>query len=391
MGVVSRRQALAGCVAAALGLLWYAGFAGVVLSPMFVEVWKRAHSRREAFANALAYYAAATLPMALAQSAYADVLPLEVVMVSFASASLLAGVWALGWTGVASWWRRAVGLVLVLLVTAVPGIGFLGVASPLTAAGAWFPGTGFLGLGLLVLLASASWRRRNAASVAAVGGALIATVAHATSSASSSGRFAGLATDVATTDQATDFLAQFRAFQAAQEALRAQETAAEVLVLGEGLGGVWTDAMAEAWSETARPLVADRKAVVVGSSRPEYGRGYQNGAVILDAGGARFVPQRAPLPYVMWRPWAEVGSYDVRPWDSGVVDVGEGRAGLLICWEQVLVFPVLWSVLSGAESLVGLSNLHHVGNAAALERWQRAALASWGALFSLPIAYAVNR
>ena len=100
---------------------------------------------------------------------------------------------------------------IVLLITAAPGIGFFGIASPLTAAGAWFPGTGFVGLALLVLFASARWRSWHVASSAAVCGALIATGAHATSSASSSARFAGLATDIATTDQATDFLAQFRA------------------------------------------------------------------------------------------------------------------------------------------------------------------------------------
>jgi apolipoprotein N-acyltransferase len=62
---------------------------------------------------------------------------------------------------------------------------------------------------------------------------------------------------------------------------------------------------------------------------------------------------------------------------------------VLICYEQMLAFPILTSVLQRPTVLVGISNTYWLKRTP-VPRYQAAALRAWGLLFRLPVLLALN-
>ncbi len=98
--------------------------------------------------------------------------------------------------------------------------------------------------------------------------------------------------------------------------------------------------------------------------------------------------QRVPVPVGMWRPFNR-SSVPVRLGRPGVLVIGHQRAAVLICYEQMLVFPVLASMLQHPTVNVGISNTFWVDHTT-IPRYQANALRAWAKLFRLPYFLAVN-
>jgi len=139
----------AGPVLAALGgAVWLMGGAslwgplGSILLPVATTV---SPSRKVAFASALIYYLTGSVSIAGAISGYYGTGSLGWGFLAWVGASVvLALPWTLG--------RSAAGRLFALVATAIPPLGVIGWLSPLNAAGVMFPGTGFLGLSLTVIV-----------------------------------------------------------------------------------------------------------------------------------------------------------------------------------------------------------------------------------------------
>jgi hypothetical protein len=121
-------------------------------------------------------------------------------------------------------------------------------------------------------------------------------------------------------------------------------------------------------------------------SRPVPDR-IENAALILGIESATFY-QRVPVPIGMWRPFSKDG-VPLRLWAPGVLTIDHQRTALLICYEQMLVFPVLASILRHPSVIVGLSNTFWF-DGTIVPRYQAAALRAWAKLFHLPLFSAVN-
>ena len=113
----------------------------------------------------------------------------------------------------------------------------------------------------------------------------------------------------------------------------------------------------------------------------------ENAALILGIESATFY-QRVPVPIGMWRPFSKDG-VPLRLWAPGVLTIDHQRTALLICYEQMLVFPVLASILRHPSVIVGLSNTFWF-DGTIVPRYQAAALRAWAKLFHLPLFSAVN-
>ena len=90
----------------------------------------------------------------------------------------------------------------------------------------------------------------------------------------------------------------------------------------------------------------------------------------------------------MWRPFSKDG-VPLRLWAPGVLAIDHQRTALLICYEQMLVFPVLASMLRHPSVIVGLSNTFWF-DSTTVQRYQATALRAWAKLFHLPLFSAVN-
>jgi apolipoprotein N-acyltransferase len=109
--------------------------------------------------------------------------------------------------------------------------------------------------------------------------------------------------------------------------------------------------------------------------------------ILVGAESARF-NQRVPVPVGMWRPFSKV-SVPLRLNAPGVLAIDHQLAAVLICYEQMLTFPVLTSMLQHPTVIVGISNTFWVDHTT-IPRYQVNALRAWAKLFQLPYFLAVN-
>jgi apolipoprotein N-acyltransferase len=73
----------------------------------------------------------------------------------------------------------------------------------------------------------------------------------------------------------------------------------------------------------------------------------------------------------------------------GTVDVGDQRAAILICYEQLLTWPMLRSAIEKPAVLIAISNEAWTA-ATIVPRVQHTCVRAWARLFGLPVIPAIN-
>lgn len=363
---------------------WSGSMALLGLAPLFALLWGAASSRVAAGLAAAGYYLGSSWGLVLGAATYFE-------------GPLLQGAlfWLLGAAGSVAvmtlvWGRPGRGLrfLIGLLLTIVPPVGLVGWSNPLTAAGLWFPGLGWLGLGLmaLVLGMAAEFGGRALARAGVIGAAGLAVVIAAAGVAQPKppAGWAGLDLAMDQRGGPMDFMAAYARLMTVAGTLDALP--ATTVVLPETVAGWWTPTAEAAWQKLAR---ASGKRLIIGAER-EQGRGLDNLMIVLGRDGIEAVyRQRLPVPVSMWRPWSQ-RSFNAYGLANPVVVVDGRRVGFLLCYEQYLVWPILLSVAAGASLLVGSGNAWWaVGtNLASL---QVGITQAWGRLFGVSVVTAVNR
>lgn len=115
---------------------------------------------------------------------------------------------------------------------------------------------------------------------------------------------------------------------------------------------------------------------------------YENALVIRGSqSGAIF--QRIPVPLGMWHPFGKLG-VPLQPFAPGVTQIRDQRAAVLICYEQLLTWPVLVSMLQRPTIILAVANDYWV-EGTPIPRWQTIGVHTWARLFAVPILSAVNR
>lgn len=114
---------------------------------------------------------------------------------------------------------------------------------------------------------------------------------------------------------------------------------------------------------------------------------YDNALVVRGAETGAF-QQRVPVPIGMWNPWNAMTAR-LHLNGSGVIDLHGQRAAILICYEQLITWPVLVSMAQRPTVLVAVANDYWVTDTP-IPSFQLAAVRSWARLFRLPYFSAVN-
>jgi apolipoprotein N-acyltransferase len=113
----------------------------------------------------------------------------------------------------------------------------------------------------------------------------------------------------------------------------------------------------------------------------------ENTLLVLGANSGTLY-QRVPVPIGMWRPFSNV-SVPLRLNGPGVIEIDHQRAAVLICYEEMLTFPILASMLQHPTAIIGISNSFWFDETT-IPAYQSAALRGWARLFRLPLFMAVN-
>jgi apolipoprotein N-acyltransferase len=167
----------------------------------------------------------------------------------------------------------------------------------------------------------------------------------------------------------------------------AQSSGARVLVFPEGTVRRWTDATDAFWV----PAVSNPgKTLLIGAGRAIPGTlEYNNSVVIIGEHARRTFHQRIPVPGGMWSPFRPRGGVALNLGGPGTVDVGGQRAAILICYEQLLTWPMLRSAAEKPTVLIAISNEAWTA-ATTVPRIQHVCVRAWARLFGLPVISAIN-
>ncbi|WP_065376474.1 conjugal transfer protein TraB [Ensifer adhaerens] len=289
------------------------------------------------------------------------------------------------WSKRQAW--RPLGFLVAMLLMVIPPFGITGWAHPLTASGVLFPGWGWWGLAAMTAGLMGLATRMGPAVAVALAGFWLWSAAIWTDPkvplpwrgvelemGSSLGRDASLG-------RQRDLIATVHS---------AASQGASLIVLPESALGFWTPTLSTLWRES---LQGSAVTVIAGAAALDPA-GYDNVLLMIDGGGSDILYRaRMPVPVSMWRPWGpwfgEQGGARAHFFSNPVVEVGGRRVAPLICYEQLLVWPVLQSMLAGADIIVAVGNGWWTAGSSIVEI-QRANMIAWASLFGTPLVISFN-
>jgi hypothetical protein len=339
------------------------------------------------------YYATASWSLIPGAHAFFGVqgTPLIGLFLCLAAAGLLALPWGLLFTRGRG--RAAFCVPLCLLLTAMPPLGIIGWASPLLSAGVLFPASKWFGLAFIIVFLSL-FRLKPAQSVVSL--TLCAFVLHFqfTQPRLPAG-WEAVNTNYGGAGQGDpDFATEYNTHQSMQATII--ESHAAVLLFPEHLVTHWNESTDAFWGQTLAAIAAEHRTVLIGAGinppvttrNPLAQNRYWNVLLARGEENTALYQERIPVPIAMWRPLSDDG-VPLKLFARGTIRIHNQNAAVLICYEQVLVWPFLSSALEHPTILLTTSNDYWAKNTL-IPAIQQASATSWARLFDLPILSATN-
>ncbi len=377
-------------LAAASAATGYIAWSGHVLTLpaaiLFPALWSIARSRRTASVVSVAYFLAASrgLPQGVAAFYRADIWPGLILWLVASSGFVFVHVvlWSCQ-PGL----RKALCYLIAMILMAVPPFGIVGWAHPITAAGVLFPGWGWAGLAAMAAgLAIMTTRYRPAAVMSLVGFWLWSA---AFWTAPDIGRgWQGVDLQLGNSLGRDNSLARHSDLVATLRLQRRPDTAH--MLLPESALGFWTPSVERLWRQqlTGTDVNVIAGAAVVG---PE---GYDNVLARVSATeGEILYRERMPVPGSMWQPWLPLvgrsGGARADFFANPITSVGGQRLAPLICYEQLIIWPILQSMLHDPDLIIAIGNGWWTKGTSIIAI-ERASTQAWARLFGKPFVMSFN-
>ncbi|CDZ43344.1 Conjugal transfer protein TraB, partial CDS, partial [Neorhizobium galegae bv. officinalis] len=260
---------------------------------------------------------------------------------------------------------------------------------PLTAAGVLFPGWGWWGVGATGILLVVMTGRRWQIAVAVLGGLYVCSTTNSTPPKLAPGWIAVDLKHGAALGR-DGSLQYHRGLIARVRKAAGSGKDVRVAVLPESALGFWTPTVARAWQEG---LSGSHLHVIAGAAVVD-ATGYDNVMVAISADWTKvFYRERMPVPGSMWQPWLQWtgrgGGARADFFGNPMVEVDGVRIAPLICYEQLILWPVLQSMLHAPQVTVAVGNGWWTENTS-IVAIQKASVSAWARLFGLPVVMAFN-
>ncbi|MEP3436558.1 MAG: conjugal transfer protein TraB [Hoeflea sp.] len=363
-------------------IAWSGEVLALPAAVLFPTLWAFSPNRLVAGLVALAYFLAASRGLPVGVSTFYASGKWLGFALWLAASFLFVLVHSLLWTS-KSGWHRPFRYALAWILMSVPSFGITGWANPITAAGVLFPGLGWFGLIAMAHTLSAMTTRAWPI-VALVIGTVFAWSSLDWSEPRPPEGWIGIDThfNYASPGQHAGYAQHLATLALVQDAANAGE---KNIVLAESSFGIWTPTTEHLWVRALQDL----DVTVNGGAILISAEGYDNVMIEVSGTGSQILyRERMPVPVSMWQPWASGGA------KAQVFGKPTGKfAGTLIapliCYEQLLVWPILQSMLYEPSVIVATGNGWWTGdtNIVAI---QKAAAQAWAALFGVPLVIAFN-
>lgn len=284
-------------------------------------------------------------------------------------------------------------IMLLLLALTLPPVGIVGWANPLTVAGVIFPGTGFIGL---ILVLSVIWlmtwlhsKNKAFTFIWTIFIILLPLIIDPNVRANieikgSTTNFTGNPAHLG-----EKFQRDYQKFIKTYNQYCGSEF--KTLILPESTAGIWFDSTKHLWSRWQRSLKPDQS-LVLSALLPENKKSLKTYNALVEMKQDKFnvlYKARQSVPVAMWRPWAKD---DVKNnwFDSPLFEISGKKATALICYEAYLTWPVLQSFLSGDPEIILFVSNHWWSKDTSLLSIQKTCANAWANLFNAQIVTAVN-
>lgn len=304
--------------------------------------------------------------------------------------------------GVLCWQRQRTarilcGIPLLCLVLALPPVMLVGWAHPLLAAGLWLPQLhpGWLALpgmlALMIIVSATLYQPRigRCSFLLLAGGYAVAhyrapTINTAPLVRAHQTRFA-----IGTYGAAPpDALTILRRHWQMQAMLDADSLDSLLDVFPESVGGNWDDYLAGQWQDYLRAH-HPHKTVLMGAYRRNQGR--PEGIIVaITANGVRTLyTQRLPMTGGMYNPFGtEANRFRAHWLGTSTAEVAGLRAGFAICFEHVVLWPMLQTTFSRPEIVIAPASIWWAPPQ--LQNAQRQSLRLWALWLGVPVIEAIN-
>lgn len=352
----------------------------------FPVLWSHAPSRLVAAAVSAAYFLAASrgLPQGVANFYGTD--PLPGIALWFAASIAFVAVHTAFWTRQPEG-GGAVRYSIAAILMGLPPFGIVGWAHPLTAAGALFPGWGWWGMVAAVAGLLAMTTKWWPVATNVLAGFWLWSAATWTTPSPPAG-WAGVDLELGQS------LGRDATLQRQQELLGAVKRkageGARVVVLPESALGFWTPTVERLWRSELRgtPVTVTAGAAMVDDA------GYDNVMIVVSADASGVIyRERMPVPVSMWQPWlpwlGESGGARAHFFANPVTEIDGARIAPLICYEQLILWPVLQSALHSPAVVVAVGNGWWT-KGTSIVAIQKASAEAWARLFGVPLVTAFN-
>lgn len=285
-------------------------------------------------------------------------------------------------------------IILLLSSLILPPVGIVGFANPLTAAGLIFPGTGFAGLFLsLVLIFLAVWllNKKNRWAFCLIIALVLSLPEILKPSSVEDDSFKGISTHFSgnPTDIGDKFFRDYQKFT--QIYNDHGQTDFKILALPEASAGIWFDSTKDLWGRWQKNLKNDQS-IILSTLLPVSKKGLETYNTLIEMkkdGFTVLYKARQSVPIAMWDPWRE-DNVKNNWFGNSVFEVAGKKATALICYEAYLTWPILQSFLSGDPETIFFAANHWWSKDTSLLRIQEKCVSSWARLFDARVISAVN-
>jgi apolipoprotein N-acyltransferase len=394
-------------VAAAIGILSSVGENSIELTGLWSLVpllWLEADSRRSAFFTVSVFYL--TLSRGIVPGAYVffrDGSLIRALTLWILSAAALAAPWGLLWSA-RSAVQRACGVVIALLASIPPPLGLIGWGHPLVGTGLFFPGFGWYGLVLMLVMyvgsALCMKLRRIFFGIALCASLCLDIPVIPEKISVGDLKILGLNTSFGRMASGSgDFDTQYRRERTIFQYIKDMEKNgelenADVTVLPETIIGRMNPTTLKRWKKFFEAFAQKGTVFIAGGEIPtDRGRKYSNVMVSFEKKGkSQTALQRYPVPFSMYRPFSNEGAnaYLSSFGKVSIMEIQDRRLGFLVCYEQFLTWPFLSLLSQKPNVIIGPSNPWWCKDTS-LPCIQAATVRLWARLFGVPVVICVNK
>lgn len=291
------------------------------------------------------------------------------------------------WSKSGSGWR----FVAATCVSVVPPLAFVGWINPLAVSGVLYPAMGWIGLAFTIGMIMALAVRSSQWILTLVFMTVFANV-HYVAPAAPAG-WSGVDTHFPQLGSGRGLGQVIDAMKRVDWLVRYADTvpANSVRVLPETVIGPIGDSARFLLADTSARLAKRGSRVLAGGELEQDDGRYLNAVLVVGAQGSdgRQAVQGIPVPLSMWHPFGKAGAVADLWGHSGLIDVAGKKTGVLICYEQLLTYSVLWMMTENPDVLVGASNLWWVTDKT-IPVIQAQMMTTYGRLFGISVIRAVN-